>query len=90
MSVCPTTLVLRCRSNRITRSRIRCHALATGQHGCHKPLASAAFIRNEPPPEVDDAHWLLDFYATFVDYATSSDITDIALERLAQVGQADR
>lgn len=27
--------------------------------------AHDAFVRNEPPLEVDDAHWLLDFYNTF-------------------------
>lgn len=46
--------------------------------------AHNAFIRNEEPPEADDAHWLLDFYATFGDHS-SPGMTGIALERLAQV-----
>lgn len=32
---------------------------------CTSTLSCAAFVRNEPPLEADDAHWLLDFYSTF-------------------------
>lgn len=34
--------------------------------------AHDAFVRNEPPLEANDAHWLLDFYATFNPESSSS------------------
>jgi hypothetical protein len=46
--------------------------------------AHDAFVRNEPPPEENDAHWLLDFYASFMS-CNSEDTTDRALECLAKV-----
>lgn len=46
--------------------------------------AHDAFMQNAPPLEVDDAHWLLDFYGTFMD-CTSFDITETALDKLSQV-----
>lgn len=44
-----------------------------------------AFIRNEPPLEQNDAHWLLDFYTSFMS-CNSQDTTDRALECLSKVG----
>jgi hypothetical protein len=44
----------------------------------------AAFVRNEPPPEQNDAHWLLDFYTSFMS-SSAEDTTDKALECLAKV-----
>jgi hypothetical protein len=44
----------------------------------------AAFVRNEPPPEQNDAHWLLDFYTSFMS-SSADDTTDKALECLAKV-----
>lgn len=54
---------------------------------CH-----TAFVRNEPPLEADDAHWLLDFYSTFDSQAAEEEgkeaaaaTTQRALECLAQI-----
>ncbi|GFR48841.1 hypothetical protein Agub_g10794 [Astrephomene gubernaculifera] len=46
--------------------------------------AHDAFVRNEPPLEENDAHWLLDFYSTF-GKPSSSNTTDRALECMAQI-----
>lgn len=46
--------------------------------------AHDAFIRNEPPLEQNDAHWLLDFYTSFMS-CNSQDTTDRALECLSKV-----
>lgn len=46
--------------------------------------AHDAFMRNDPPPEENDAHWLLDFYDTFRDSA-EKDVLETALECLANV-----
>lgn len=46
--------------------------------------AHDAFVRNTPPLEEDDAHWLLDFYDTFPD-ATTEDIQEQALQCLSQI-----
>eukprot|EP00878_Enallax_costatus_P026617 GHUV01028570.1.p1 GENE.GHUV01028570.1~~GHUV01028570.1.p1 ORF type:complete len:213 (+),score=48.43 GHUV01028570.1:85-723(+) len=50
--------------------------------------ATAAFVRNEPPPEESDAHWLLDFYSSFMS-CNSEDTTDKALECLSKVCAAE-
>lgn len=47
-------------------------------------LAHNAFVKNEPPPELNDAHWLLDFYASFLDFSPS-EVADTVLRRLTQV-----
>lgn len=47
-------------------------------------VVSAAFVRNEPPPEQNDAHWLLDFYSSFMS-CSAEDTTERALECLAKV-----
>jgi hypothetical protein len=47
-------------------------------------MAAAAFVRNEPPPEQNDAHWLLDFYSSFMS-CSADDTTERALECLAKV-----
>jgi hypothetical protein len=52
---------------------------------CHVLVAAAAFVRNEDPPEQNDAHWLLDFYSSFMS-CSPQDTTDRALECLAKVG----
>jgi hypothetical protein len=46
--------------------------------------AATAFLRNEPPPEQNDAHWLLDFYTSFMS-CHAQDTTDRVLDCLAQV-----
>lgn len=46
--------------------------------------AHDAFVRNEPPPEANDAEWLLDFYASFV-ACSANETTDRALECLAKI-----
>eukprot|EP00879_Flechtneria_rotunda_P004908 GHRR01005182.1.p1 GENE.GHRR01005182.1~~GHRR01005182.1.p1 ORF type:complete len:270 (+),score=92.34 GHRR01005182.1:154-963(+) len=46
--------------------------------------AHDAFIRNEPPPEQNDAYWLLDFYKSFMS-ANAADATDTALDCLSKV-----
>eukprot|EP00775_Hariotina_reticulata_P003489 gene3489-3759_t len=46
--------------------------------------AHDAFVRNEPPLEQNDAHWLLDFYTSFMS-CHAQDTTDRALECLAKV-----
>lgn len=46
--------------------------------------AHDAFVRNEDPPEQNDAHWLLDFYSSFMS-CSPQDTTDRALECLAKV-----
>ncbi|KAF8072401.1 histone H3 [Scenedesmus sp. PABB004] len=46
--------------------------------------AHDAFVRGEEPPEKNDAHWLLDFYSSFMS-AHAEDTTDRALECLAKV-----
>jgi hypothetical protein len=51
---------------------------------CCAAVAAAAFVRNEPPPEQNDAHWLLDFYSSFMS-CSPQDTTDRALECLAKV-----
>lgn len=48
----------------------------------------AAFVRNEPPPEQSDAHWLLDFYGSFMS-CSGEDTTERALECLAKVHSCD-
>lgn len=50
--------------------------------------AHDAFVRNDPPLEMDDAHWLLDFYGTFQhpgDEGGASSAAERALECLARV-----
>lgn len=48
--------------------------------------AHDAFIRGAPPPEANDAHWLLDFYRSFfTSGAVEEDADKRALESLAQV-----
>lgn len=47
-------------------------------------VLAAAFIRNEPPPEQNDAHWLLEFYSSFMS-CNAEDTTERALECLAKV-----
>lgn len=48
--------------------------------------AHDAFMRNVEPPEKNDAHWLLDFYDSFITPgAGTRDIADTALECLSQV-----
>lgn len=37
-----------------------------------------------PPPEENDAHWLLDFYASFMDYQ-GEDMAQNALRCLSQI-----
>ncbi|KXZ55665.1 hypothetical protein GPECTOR_2g1215 [Gonium pectorale] len=46
--------------------------------------AHDAFVRNEPPLEENDAHWLLDFYGTFGKPSSDSS-TERALECMAQI-----
>jgi hypothetical protein len=41
-------------------------------------------VRNEAPPEANDAAWLLDFYASFMS-CNADDTTERALECLARV-----
>ncbi|WIA08067.1 hypothetical protein OEZ86_010706 [Tetradesmus obliquus] len=47
--------------------------------------AHDAFVRNEDPPEQNDAHWLLDFYTSFMSSSSADDTTGKALECLAKV-----
>lgn len=52
-------------------------------------VAHNAFLRNDPPAEADDAHWLLDFYRSFctadVEELQPSSVMDRALECLSKV-----
>jgi hypothetical protein len=44
-------------------------------------------MRGVPPPEANDAHWLLDFYHSFfTSAAVEEDTSKRALESLSQVG----
>lgn len=43
--------------------------------------AHDAFVRNEPNPEPNDAHWLLDFYSTFSNLSTDAIDDDEILEK---------
>lgn len=67
------------------------HVLAAGEVAEWPGISAVAaahdaFVRNEPPPEENDAHWLLDFYASFIGAnAGGGDTTDRALECLARV-----
>ncbi|KAG2501687.1 hypothetical protein HYH03_000189 [Edaphochlamys debaryana] len=47
--------------------------------------AHDAFVRNEPPLEENDAHWLLDFYNTFGKPGSTDSTTERALECMAQI-----
>lgn len=44
-----------------------------------------AFIRNVPPLEANDAHWLLDFYSSFSSATSSNDITEEVLGCLSKI-----
>lgn len=46
--------------------------------------AHDAFMRNDPPPEENDAHWLLDFYDSFRS-SSEDDVLERALECLSMV-----
>jgi asparagine synthetase B (glutamine-hydrolysing) len=42
-------------------------------------------VRNDPPVEVNDAHWLLDFYSSFPEESDKDDHTERALQCLSQI-----
>ncbi|KAI8468857.1 MAG: aluminum induced protein-domain-containing protein [Monoraphidium minutum] len=67
------------------------HILFAGEVGAWPGVnavnaAHDAFMRGVPPPEANDAHWLLDFYRSFfTGGAVEEDADKRALESLAQV-----